>query len=180
MNNINVEQAKEFATNKFSEVNIQNHFLEVYSFLKEDFKITDENILIAGLLHDVLEDTNTSEEEIIKKFGLDILRLVLEVSHPKNWKDSLRPEMTKQDLMVEYYERIRNISDGAKLIKIADFTSHMGNFIKIYKKNEQHLYPKFVNNDKYVAQIQSFLNSCKNSMAKDYLWKLTEELKSLL
>lgn len=175
-----IEQAKEFATKKFLKANIQNHFLEVYSFLEKDFNVKEGNILIAGLLHDVLEDTDTTHEEIIKIFGLDVLNLVLEVSHFKNWKDLKRPEMTKQDLMTEYYEHIRNISNEAKLIKIADFTSHMGNFIKIYKKNEQHLYPKFVNNDKYVSQILSFLNSCEDSLAKEYLWKLTEELKSFL
>jgi len=176
----NVERAKEFATKKFSEVNVQNHFLEVYGFLKEDFKVEDENTLIAGLLHDVLEDTNTTEKEMLEKFGRDVLNLVLEVSHPKDWKDPTRPEMTKQDLMTEYYEHIRKISDGAKLIKIADFTSHMGNFIEIYQKNEQHLYPKFVNNDKYIAQIQNFLNSCVDSLAKEHLWKLTEELRLFL
>ncbi len=175
-----IEQAIEFATKKFSEVNVQNHFLEVYNFLKEYFKIEDENILIAGLLHDVLEDTNTTDEEVSEKFGRDVLNLVLEVSHPKNWKDQARPEMTKQDLMTEYYEHIRKISDGAKLIKIADFTSHMGNFMEIYKKNEQYLYPKFVNNDKYIVQIQNFLNSCEDSLAKNHLRKLTEELKSFL
>ncbi len=176
----NIELAKEFAIKKFSEVNVQNHFLEVYGFLKEDFKVENEDILIAGLLHDVLEDTNTTKEEMLEKFGQNVLNLVLEVSHPKNWKDLTRPEITKQDLMTEYYEHIRKISDGAKLIKIADFTSHMGNFIKIYQKNEQHLYPKFVNNYQYIAQIQNFLNSCVDSLAKEHLWKLTEELKSFL
>ena len=175
-----IEFAKEFATKKFSEVNVKNHFLEVYDFLKDDFNVKDENILIAGLLHDVLEDTNTTNGEIFEKFGQDVLSLVLEVSHPKNWKDPTRPEVTKQDLMMEYYEHLRKISDRAKLIKIGDFTSHIGNFIKIYQKNEQHLYPKFVNNDKYVAQIQNFLNSCEDSLAKENLWKLTEKLKSLL
>jgi (p)ppGpp synthase/HD superfamily hydrolase len=148
--------------------------------LKEDFEVKDENVLIAGLLHDILENTNTTNKEISEKFGRNILNLVLEVSHIKNWKDLARPEMTKQDLMTEYYEHIRKISDGAKLIKISDFTSHMNNFIEIYKKNEQHLYPKFVNNNKYIAQIQNFLNSCNDSLAKKKLWKLTEELKSFL
>lgn len=176
----NIEFAKEFATQKFSEVNVKNHFLEVYGFLKEDFKVKDENILVAGLLHDVLEDTNTTAEEISEKFGRDVLNLVLEVSHSKNWKDLTRPDMTKQDLMSEYYEHLKKISSRAKLIKIADFTSHMGNFIKIYQNDEQHLYPKFVNNDKYITQIQNFLNSCEDSLAKAKLWELTEELKLFL
>src|ERR1035437_6958988 len=110
----NIEYAKEFAAMKFSEIKIQNHFLEVYGFLKEDFGVKDENILIAGLLHDVLEDTNTTDEEILKEFGRDILNLVLEVSHVKNWKDPSRPEMTKQDLMTEYYKHIRKISDRSE------------------------------------------------------------------
>jgi (p)ppGpp synthase/HD superfamily hydrolase len=176
----NIEQAKEFATKKFAEVNIQNHFLEVYGFLKDDFKIEDERVLIAGLLHDVLEDTNTTNEEIVEQFGEEVLNFILEVSHAKNWKDENRPELTKQDLMTEYYEHIRVISPEAKLIKIADFTSHMNNFIKIYQKNEQHLYPKFVNNNKYVAQIQEFLKSCPDSLAKEHLWKLTEDFKKYL
>ena len=176
----NIEVAKGFATKKFSEVDVQNHFLEVYGLLKTDFGINDENILIAGLLHDVLEDTNTTDREISQKFGQDVLHLIVEISHPKDWKDPARPQISKQNLMTEYYEHIREISDRAKLIKIADFTSHMGDFIEIYRKNKQHLYPKFVNNDKYIAQIQNFLNSCNDSFAKKHLWELTEELKSLL
>ena len=117
-------------------------------------------------------------EEIIELFGENILNFILEVSHVKNWKDETRPELTKQDLMNEYYEHIRVISPEAKLIKIADFTSHMNNFIKIYQKNEQHLYPKFASNDKYVAQIQEFLKSCPDSLAKEHLLNLTENLKS--
>ena len=176
----NIEQAKEFASKKFEEVGVKNHFLEVFNFLKDDFGIVDNNVLVAGILHEVLEDTNTTNREITDKFGENVLNLILEVSHAKNWKDEKRPELTKQDLMAEYYNHIREISDEAKLIKIADFTSHMNSFIEIYQKNQQHLYPKFVNNDKYVAQIQEFLKSCKNSQAKEYLWKLTEELKSFL
>lgn len=175
-----IKEAKKFAIQKFSEANIQNHFLEVFDLLEDAFNVKNEDVLIAGLLHDVLEDTNTTPEEISNIFSQKVLNLVLEVSHFKNWKDLKRPEMTKQDLMAEYYEHIRNISNDAKLIKIADFTSHMLNFIKIYKKGEQHLYPKFVNNDKYVSQIFLFLDSCEDSLAKKHLWRLTEELRFLL
>lgn len=176
----NIEQAKEFASKKFEEAGVKNHFLEVFSFLKDDFGVEDEKVLVAGLLHDVLEDTNTTNEEIADMFGGDVLSLILEVSHVKNWKDEKRSGLTKQDLMIEYYRHIREISDEAKLVKIADFTSHMNGFIKIYQNNQQHLYPKFVNNDKYIAQIQEFLKSCKSSRAKENLWELTEELKSFL
>ena len=51
MNNI-IEQAKSFATQKFNEVEKDNHFLEVFGILKDDFNVVYENVLIAGLLHD--------------------------------------------------------------------------------------------------------------------------------
>lgn len=175
-----IELAKNFATEKFSESGVENHFLDVYSLLQDTFEINNQNILVAGILHDVLEDTETTDEEISSNFGPEVLRLVLEVSHCKNWKDAKRTEMTKQDLMAEYYEHLKYISDEAKLIKIADFTSHLSDFIKIYQKNEQHQYPKFANNAQYVAQIQNFLDHCTNSPAKKDLSDLATKLKSLL
>ena len=175
-----IELAKNFATKKFSESGVENHFFDVYSLLRDTFETENQKILVAGILHDVLEDTETTNEEISGNFGPEVLRLVLEVSHCKNWKDAKRPGMTKQDLMAEYYEHLKHISDEAKLIKIADFTSHLSDFIKIYQKNEQHQYPKFANNAQYVAQIQNFLNHCADSPAKNNLSELATKLKSLL
>ncbi|OHB17372.1 MAG: hypothetical protein A2734_03015 [Parcubacteria group bacterium RIFCSPHIGHO2_01_FULL_40_30] len=63
---------------------------------------------------------------------------------------------------------------------MADFTSHLRNFIKIYEKEEQHLYPKFVNNDKYITQIREFLNTCEDSAGKELVFELTNRLKALL
>ena len=66
-------------------------------------------------------------------------------------KDYSREEKEK------YYKKIKMISPEAKLIKMADFASHLRNFIKIYRREEQGLYPEFANNDKYVKSIREFL-----------------------
>jgi hypothetical protein len=97
--------------------------------------------------------------------------LVKEVSHPKNYNQAQK---------LEYYERIKTISPAAKSIKLADFTSHMRNFIKIYERGEQHLYPKFANNDKYIASIREFLESCTESVGKEIVYDLTKKLDVLL
>lgn len=166
-----IELAKDFAFRRFAETGRKNHYLDVFQILQDEFDIKDQNVLIAGLLHDTLEDTNTTYEEIVENFSKSIADMVQEVSHPKDY--------TKEQKL-EYYEKIKAISPGAKFIKMADFASHLRNFIKIYERGEQKLYPKFVNNDKYVKSIREFLGSCEESKGREIVCELTDRLAVLL
>lgn len=159
-----IELAKEFATKKFQEAGTGNHFLEVYEILKDKFNVEDEEVLIAGLLHDTLEDTETTYEEISKVFSKRVADLVEEVSHPKNYNSEQK---------IEYYEKIKHISWGGKMIKLADFASHLPKFIGSFT-GENNL-PKFTYNE-YCVFIRSFLYSCEDSPAKEYVTKLNDEL----
>jgi len=122
-----IGSAKQFATDKFEAIGKKNHFLDVFNVLQNSLGVQNEKVLIAGLLHDTLEDTETTYEEISKKFSIEVADMVQEVSHPKNYNHEQK---------LEYYEKIKTISPEAKLIKMADFTSHLQNFIKIYERNE--------------------------------------------
>lgn len=42
----------------------------------------EEEVIIAGILHDTLEDTDTSEEEILEHFGQEVLIIVKGCSEP--------------------------------------------------------------------------------------------------
>ncbi|MEY4602538.1 MAG: putative domain Metal dependent phosphohydrolase [Candidatus Parcubacteria bacterium] len=159
-----IELAKEFAAKKFQEVGTGNHFLEVYQILQDDFGVDDQNILVAGLLHDTLEDTNTTSEEIEQVFSKEVALMVEEVSHPKNYNAEQKKE---------YYEKIKHISYGGKMIKLADFASHLQKFIGAFT-GENNL-PKFTYNE-YCIFIRSFLESCDDSPAKEYVAKLNDEL----
>ncbi|HEY4500633.1 MAG TPA: HD domain-containing protein [Candidatus Paceibacterota bacterium] len=166
-----IELAKKFAEQKFTEAGIKNHFLDVFQILRDTFNVDDQDVLAAGLLHDTLEDTSATYGEIEKTFSKEVADLVQEVSHPKNYN---------QEQKLEYYERIKTISPGAKLIKMADFASHLQNFAKIYERGEQHLYPKFANNDKYIVSIREFLDACDTSMGKKFVYTLTDRLEAML
>ena len=89
-----------------------NHPIAVAQVLAREAKVTDEQVLIAAILHDTIEDTKTTFEELRDRFGLPIAEIVAEVSDDK----SLPPQRRK-DLQVEHAP---HLSERAKLIKLAD------------------------------------------------------------
>lgn len=163
-----IEKAKEFATKKFEATGVKNHFLEVCDILHNEFDVKDQDILVSALLHDTLEDTNTTYEEIRDTFSKTVADYVQEVSHPKNY--------TEQEKL-EYYERLKTISPGAKMIKLADFTSHLRRFIGAFTGTSN--YSKMTNNN-YITWIRSFLESCQESKAKNMVFGLTNELETYI
>lgn len=161
-----IELAKEFARKKFEENKVGNHYLEVYQILKEEFGVADEEVLIAGLLHDTLEDTSATYEEIEKTFSKRVADMVDEVSHPKNYSGQQ---------IDDFYEKIKHISWGGKMIKLADFKSHLPKFIGAFTGTEKS-YKWKMDNHKYPNSILSFLESCEESEAKSTVFKLANEL----
>lgn len=160
-----IKSAKEFAAKKFAESGTGNHYLEVCQILQDEFHVEDQDVLVAGLLHDTLEDTNTTYQEIEDIFGKNVADMVEEVSHPKNYDAEQKKE---------YYKKIKHISWGGKMIKLADFKSHLVKFIGAFT-GENNL-KKFTYTE-YTDYILSFLESCPESEAKDTVFKLTKELE---
>jgi len=89
-----------------------NHPIEVAELLVNEACIDDANILAAAILHDTLEDTEATEQELQNVFGEIIAAIVLEVSDNKS--------LTKQERKRQQIEHAGSSSDGAKLIKLAD------------------------------------------------------------
>lgn len=88
-----------------------NHPIAVAETLRLH-KIVDKNILIAAILHDTIEDTDTSPEEIADAFGKRVQKLVLEVTDDKSL-----PKLKRKEQQIEHAP---NLSEGARLIKLAD------------------------------------------------------------
>jgi len=75
----------------------------------------DEDILIATLFHDLLEDTNTSIDEIALQFGNKVASIVKELTKPdqinKNeWLKSF-DKMSKEAKLIKMVDRIDNLLD---------------------------------------------------------------------
>jgi len=98
-----------------------NHPIHVANLLASVGGITDLSILQAGLLHDTVEDTNTSGEEIEQRFGSTVRKLVMEVTDDKT--------LEKHERKRKQIEKAPNLSAGAKVIKLADKIANLADIV---------------------------------------------------
>jgi guanosine-3',5'-bis(diphosphate) 3'-pyrophosphohydrolase len=98
-----------------------NHPIQVAETLWEIGGVRDADTLVAAILHDTIEDTSTSPDEIRVNFGEVIMSLVLEVTDDKNL-----PKQHRRRLQIE---RAPHSSLAAKLIKLADKICNLGDVL---------------------------------------------------
>src|SRR5687768_2688583 len=94
-----------------------NHPLDVASLLANVGNVDDVDVIVAGLLHDTVEDCGVSHEEIEERFGKTVAGYVFEVTDDKSL-----PKEERKRLQVEHAP---HLSHGAKQIKLADKISNI-------------------------------------------------------
>jgi guanosine-3',5'-bis(diphosphate) 3'-pyrophosphohydrolase len=83
-----------------------NHPIALMSVLCVEAGMCDPAILSVAALHDTIEDTETTREELEAQFGIEIAMLVIEMTDDKS-----------QRLQIEHAE---HMSDDGTLVKLAD------------------------------------------------------------
>jgi (p)ppGpp synthase/HD superfamily hydrolase len=94
-----------------------NHLLEVAELVAGSSEGTDTNLIQAALLHDTVEDTATTMDEIRERFGDDVASLVAEVTDDKSL-----PKATRKALQVR---NAPHKTERAARIKLADKISNL-------------------------------------------------------
>ncbi len=89
-----------------------NHPIALANVLSREGGVTDPVVLAAALLHDTVEDTETTPAELREAFGEKIAGIVAEVTDDKDL-----PKAERKRLQIEYAAAI---SREAKLVKLAD------------------------------------------------------------
>ncbi len=89
-----------------------NHPIAVADVLVNVGHVRDPVVLCAAILHDTIEDTETTRDELAAEFGAVVADIVAEVSD-----DDRLPKAERKRLQVE---RAPGVSAGAKLVRLAD------------------------------------------------------------
>ena len=94
-----------------------NHPLQVAAILVDEGGVRDIDVLVAAILHDTVEDTETTNEEICGMFGDVAGALVAEVTDDRS--------LSRDERKAWQVEHAPHLSRGAMLIKIADKMSNV-------------------------------------------------------
>jgi len=112
---------------------IVHPFSAMYSL--KDCGIEDEEVLIATLLHDVIEDSGVTYDDINAKFEKQVANLVSSVSENKALSWDERKLHTVEDLKSSSYE--------TKLIILADKSNNLSTIVKDYNEIGDQLWNRF-------------------------------------
>jgi len=107
------------------------------------FHLDDLSLAMAGLLHDVLEDTKVTYDQLLSEFGHDVAELVYQVTDVAKPEDGNRAERVRINR-----EHLARASPRAKSLKLADLidntasiVAHDPKFAKVYLEEKRLLMP---------------------------------------
>lgn len=109
------------------------HPLEVMTILNR--MDADNNLLMAGLLHDTVEDTDTTYMDIKNTFGMDVAALVM--AYTKN------PDQTWEEVRKHKIAAMDDATFRVKLLIMADMTANLRSLWKDYRYCGEELWERF-------------------------------------
>jgi (p)ppGpp synthase/HD superfamily hydrolase len=98
-----------------------NHLIEVADLIAQGISQPDTNLVMAGLLHDTIEDTQVTALDLEQRFGKDVTGLVLEATD-----DKTLPKETRKALQIE---TAPHKSPRAQVLKLADKISNVRSLV---------------------------------------------------
>ena len=144
------------------------HPISVAMILAEIGSIEDLEILSAALLHDTLEDTDTSAHELDKNFGSRVRIIVEELTDNDMLTFSQRKQMQ--------IDNAPYLSKDATLVRIADKISNVSDVIENPPPewNQKRC-------NKYVDWAEAVMNNCQkvNQDLENHFFELLTEYRKL-
>lgn len=98
-----------------------NHPIALANLLTNHAGISDVNVIVAAILHDTVEDTDATVDDIEELFGRTVRDIVIEVTDDKSL-----PSQERKRLQIEHAGKL---SHAARLVKLADKISNLQDII---------------------------------------------------
>jgi (p)ppGpp synthase/HD superfamily hydrolase len=129
----------------------------------------DENVIVAALLHDTLEDTDYTEEELREDFGGPVADIVRTLTEPKVGGEY--PDIAAQKK--QYLKQLKGASPEALIVAAADKIHNMRSIVEEYYDNHSGFLAHFGTalNDRIriYQEISNILNrSLKNAILAEF------------
>src|SRR6266849_6114480 len=94
-----------------------NHLVEVAHLIAGSSDTLDTELVMAGFLHDTVEDTDVTQDELVRLFGNDVAGLVAEVTDDKSLPKTERKALQVKNAVKK--------SPRAQTLKLADKISNL-------------------------------------------------------
>ena len=142
------------------------HVARVTLITRHLFRVSDQDVLTAALLHDVIEDTNTDHDEIAEIFGARVAKYVILLTKNKMLSKKLREK--------DYERRLRRAPEAVQIAKLADVFDNLSDRVGTTKL------PKTLETaKKWLVIFKPSLKSAAGKLAHRKVSKLVEEVGAL-
>lgn len=103
-----------------------------------------EEVVVAGLLHDILEDVpGYSYEQMKQEFGERVATIVKDVSEDKDPNVESDERATWEERKQKYLDHLRNASNGALCVSVADKIHNLRSMKSAYQTRGEDLWKEF-------------------------------------
>ncbi len=121
---------------------VMTHLVSV-AMIVSDFT-DDEDVIAAALLHDTVEDTDYTFEELEEDFGGNVRDIVAGVTEPQKEDDGSKMPWVKQKKT--YAEQLQKASEGSLLVCAADKIHNMRTIVEDYYEDHSKFLADFGGN----------------------------------
>lgn len=125
----------------------------------------DEDTIVAALLHDTIEDTDYTLEELQEDFGGPVAEIVLALSEPK--VDSRGEKLPWIEKKKAYAKQLKNASEKTLVVAAADKIHNFRSFVEEYYDDHKRFIQDFGPNQKDRMEAYQTIANTINSKLKN-------------
>lgn len=127
-----------------------DHLEGVVNRLK-NLGVTDKDVLCAAWLHDIIEDTDVTFDQINERFGREVAVIVLSLSKDQN--------ILKKDREIQYISQLKEAPFQTKIIKLCDISANLKDLANAPISKTQK--------NKQIKKILHYLRIIKNDIIEN-------------